>query len=107
MIGRNRRRSETPAMRIAVTSESRARRLTAQADASATPGGRVSGTRMGMLKAISRATISGGMPFRTMSSIKREQRVADQHDDDEQDAADKRQHHLAQQVAVHALYHAA
>ncbi len=56
-------------MRIAVISESRAMRLTAQADASATPGGRVSGMRMGRLKTISRRTISGGMPFLTMSSI--------------------------------------
>ena len=44
-------------------------RLTAHAEDSATPGGRVRGMRMGRLKTISRATISGGMPFLTMSSI--------------------------------------
>ena len=66
MMGRKKRRSETPAMRITVTSESRARRLTAQADASATPAGSVKVSSVGMLKTTSLRTTGRGMLYWTM-----------------------------------------
>ena len=74
-------------MRMAVTSLSRARRLTAHAAASAMLGGSVSTSRVGTLKTTSLATTGNGDAVLDDGLDQREQGVADQHDDDQQHAA--------------------
>ena len=79
-------------------------RLTAHADATATPGGRVRGIENGQVEDNQPGDNQRRDAVLDDVRHQRKQRVPHQHDDNQKDAADKRQHHLPQQVAVQTFH---